>query len=514
MMSSSICRVFLKISLSYFELCPYNACMEKIKLSSADRSFFDLVSEAAFANPFGGRRIELDREILGGRKGGTWPQIVSDVSRHVRDRISVFDRDEPVRIQAFDGDCRPIIETVFLFDIFHRYAQAFDALIDQQTKAGSEPVDVTFAQAALNDFERRGFSRELAKRYFSLFFQLRRAFHFIDRGLLGNCPSMKQLRENLWNHIFTCDIQLYEQTLWNRMEDFSTLLLGPTGCGKGAAAAAIGRSGFIPFDVPANCFVKSFTDTFVEVNLTQYAETLLESELFGHTKGSFTGAVCAHEGVLSLCGKHGSVFLDEIGDISPAIQVKLLKVLEERVFAPVGSHSQRPFHGRVIGATHRSLDSLREQARFRDDFYYRLCSDCIVLPGLQQRIQESDQELDILTQHVVERITGQRNEALCRTVREVIDRRLGPNYHWPGNVRELAQCVRRVIIKRDYQGQVPTSDSGPADELSDHIRNGTIRAEDLLSRYCKTLYNRFGTYEEVARRADLDRRTAKRYVHL
>jgi transcriptional regulator of acetoin/glycerol metabolism len=180
----------------------------------------------------------------------------------------------------------------------------------------------------------------------------------------------------------------------------------------------------------------------------------------------------------------------------------------------VGSHTQHPFHGRVIGATHRSLDSLRQQARFRDDFYYRLCSDCIVLPSLQQRVQESSEELDILTQHVVQRITGQPNEALCRTVREVIDRRLGPNYHWPGNVRELAQCVRRVIIKRDYQGQIAQSGSGPTDVLSDHLRNGTLRAEELLSRYCKMLYDRFGTYEEVARRADLDRRTAKRYVHL
>jgi len=488
--------------------------MAKIRLSATDQTFFGLVSEAAFANPFGGRRIELDREILGGRKGGTWPEIVSDVSRHVRDRISVFDQNGPVRVQDFDEGSGRIIEAVFLFDIFHSYVQQFDELIDQQIRAGSDPADVTFAQETLGDFVRRGFSKELAKRYFSLFFQIRRAFYFIDRGLLGNCPSMKQLRENLWNHIFTCDIQLYEQTLWNRMEDFSTLLLGPTGCGKGAAAAAIGRSGFIPFDVPKNHFVKSFTDTFVAVNLTQYAETLLESELFGHTKGSFTGAVCAHEGVLSLCGKHGSVFLDEIGDISPAIQIKLLRVLEERLFAPVGSHTQHPFHGRVIGATHRSLDSLRQQARFRDDFYYRLCSDCIVLPSLQQRVQESSQELDILTQHVVQRIIGQPNEALCRTVREVIDRRLGPNYHWPGNVRELAQCVRRVIIKRDYQGQIAQSGSGPAEVLSDHLRNGTIRAEELLSRYCKMLYDRFGTYEEVARRADLDRRTAKRYVHL
>jgi DNA-binding NtrC family response regulator len=326
---------------------------------------------------------------------------------------------------------------------------------------------------------------------------------------------MRQLRENLWNHIFTSDVRLYETSLWNRMEDFSTLLIGPTGSGKGAAAAAIGRSGFIPFDPKKRCFAASFTDTFVSVNLTQYAETLLESELFGHTKGSFTGAVASHEGLLSMCGRHGSIFLDEIGDISPSIQIKLLKVLEERVFTPVGSHDVRRFHGRVIAATHQPLAMLRKQGTFRDDFYYRLCSDCIELPSLSQRVQESPGELDILIAHTVTWITGQANETLCHRVRQVIDTRLGRDYTWPGNVRELAQCVRRVIIKQDYQGdQVTQTPETETESLADQIRAGSLRAEDLLARYCKILYKRFGTYEEVARRTDLDRRTVKRYVGL
>jgi DNA-binding NtrC family response regulator len=321
------------------------------------------------------------------------------------------------------------------------------------------------------------------------------------------------LRENLWNHIFTSDIRLYETSLWNRMEDFSTLLTGPTGSGKGAAAAAIGRSGFIPFDTRKNCFAAGFADTFVAVNLTQYAETLLESELFGHTKGSFTGAVSSHEGLLSLCGRHGSIFLDEIGDISPSIQIKLLKVLEERSFTAVGSHTVERFHGRVIAATHQPLDVLRKQGTFRDDFYYRLCSDCIELPSLYQRVQESPEELDILIAHTVTWITGQPNEALCQTVRQVIDTRLGRDYTWPGNVRELAQCVRRVIIKQDYQGDQPCQASAQAtDSLADQMRAGSLRAEDLVAQYCQMLYRRLGTYEEVARRTDLDRRTVKRYV--
>lgn len=488
--------------------------MERIKLNKEDRAFFTRISEAAFVNPFSQRRQTLDREITGVSKSAKWASIVPKVIETVREKLAQIDAHRIHRIQDFEASDQVMVGNVFLFDVFHAYMDQFDTLISEQVKQGSDCLEVTFSDQVIEALAQRGYNQELAYRYFSLFYQLRRAFYFIDKGLLGECQSMQRLRENLWNHIFTCDIQLYETSLWNRMEDFSTLLIGPTGSGKGAAAAAIGRSGYIPFDKKSRRFVPSFTDTFVSVNLTQYAETLLESELFGHTKGSFTGAVATHEGLLSLCGKYGSIFLDEIGDISPSIQIKLLKVLEERQFTPVGSHKTQRFHGRVIAATHQPLDVLRQQGTFRDDFYYRLCSDCIELPSLYQRIRESSSELDILIQHVVTWVTGQANESLCQTVRDVIHTQLGTEYTWPGNVRELAQCVRRVIIKRDYQGDraAQQSDDTAGDTLTDQIRAGSLRAEDLVAQYCKLLYKRLGTYEEVARRTDLDRRTVKRYV--
>ncbi|MCF7973412.1 MAG: sigma 54-interacting transcriptional regulator [Phycisphaerae bacterium] len=487
--------------------------MDRIKLNQADRAFFTLVSEAIFANPFGQKRQDLDRRILGVSQGARPVHTVAKVVERVTKKLAALDQGQIRRLQDFSEPDQAILSNVFLFHIFHGCIDPFDALIDAQAGQGCEGRVVDFADPVIRQLTQRGFTQELACRYFSLFYQIRRAYFFIDRGLLGVSPSMRQLRENLWNHIFTSDVRLYETSLWNRMEDFSTLLIGPTGSGKGAAAAAIGRSGFIPFDAKKKCFAASFTDTFVSVNLTQYAETLLESELFGHTKGSFTGAVAAHDGLLSLCGRHGSIFLDEIGDISPSIQIKLLKVLEERSFTPVGSHQVERFHGRVIAATHQPLDVLRKQGTFRDDFYYRLCSDCIELPSLCQRVQESPGELDILIAHTVTWITGQRHDALCRTVRGVIDRRLGADYAWPGNVRELAQCVRRVIIKQDYQGDFASQTRVSGGEtLADQMRAGSLRAEDLVARYCKMLYQRLGTYEEVARRTDLDRRTVKRYV--
>jgi transcriptional regulator with GAF, ATPase, and Fis domain len=113
------------------------------------------------------------------------------------------------------------------------------------------------------------------------------------------------------------------------------------------------------------CWKKqSFTRGFVPLNLSQYPETLIESELFGHKKGAFTGAVEAHEGVFSRCSPHGEIFLDEIGDVSTHLQIKLLQVLQERTFSPVGSHEKLRFRGRVIAATNQSLDALRDQSFF------------------------------------------------------------------------------------------------------------------------------------------------------
>jgi DNA-binding NtrC family response regulator len=128
--------------------------------------------------------------------------------------------------------------------------------------------------------KRRGFSADEATRFFAIFFQIRRAAHFIEQGLIGRSACMKEFRRRLWQNVFTHDIRTYERGLWNRMEDFSTLLLGETGTGKGAAAAAIGRSAFIPFDTRKGTFAESFTRGFVGVNLSQFPETLIESELF------------------------------------------------------------------------------------------------------------------------------------------------------------------------------------------------------------------------------------------
>jgi len=482
------------------------------RLTAAEKEFFSLVRRAGLANPFSDERMDLDRKIAGFApsqdNGERLNRAISEVNR----AIESLEKDEKSNINNFSGPDRPLVEAVFLFEFFYRYRSDFDHHIQAQIQAGDTPIKVPFAEPALALFHKRGFSEEEALRYFALGYQLRRAFFFIYRNLVGRSQAMTQLRLDLWTNVFTHNLDLYNRYLWSRMEDFSTLILGGTGSGKGTAAMAIGRSGFIPFDPQTGCFVESFTHSFVSLNLSRFPKTLLESELFGHKKGAFTGAIEDYQGVFDRCSPHGAILLDEIGEISAPIQIKLLQVLQDRVFSPVGSHHTHRFHGRVIAATNRTMDDIREKGRFRDDFFYRLCSDIITVPSLHQRIQEDPNELDDLIELIVTRLIGSPSPEIAGLVKEIIERRLGRDYQWPGNVRELEQCVRRVLLKRDYMGDRLPNGPELADRLTGSIVRGEINAQDLLAGYCTLLYRRHGTFEAVARKTGLDRRTVKKYI--
>ncbi len=494
----------------------YIYCMTKqLSLTPAEREFFKAVAQAAFTNPFSQTRVELDRKIAGSDAAMSWDDLVELAITRITERLALLRTSGRDDLKRYDTADRELLRTAFLFDIYHRYRQIFDDFILKQLAAGDTPIPVPFSKELLTAMSALGLDETSCHRYLGIFYQIRRAFYFIETALTGLSPSMHGLRLQLWNNIFTCSINWYEQHLWNRMEDFSTLLLGETGTGKGAAAAAIGRSGFIPFDGRTGRFSESFTRNFIAINLSQYPESLLESELFGHKKGAFTGAIENHEGIFSRCTPHGSIFLDEIGDVSAPVQIKLLQVIQERTFTPVGSHERQRFQGRVIAATNRPLDDLRRAGQFRDDFYYRLCSDIIVVPPLRQRIQEEPRELEALLSSILKRMIGEAAAPHARLVRETLNRDLGLHYNWPGNVRELEQAVRRIIITLHYRGDTTASSTiEPTERLLAGIEAGSMNAQELLAEYCGLLYRRFGTYEDVARTTGLDRRTVKKYVLL
>ena len=207
----------------------------------------------------------------------------------------------------------------------------------------------------------------------------------------------------------------------------TVLIRGETGTGKEVIARGIHEN-----SVHAE-------EPFIAVNCTALTDTLLESELFGHVKGAFTGATGGRKGYFELAG-NGTIFLDEIGDTSPDLQTKLLRVLQERRFYPVGGEAPRTTEARVIAATHQPIEKLITEGRFREDLYFRLKVVDINVPPLRER--PGDIEL------VAAALLGRIRDETQRDVRRISDdamKRL-QGYTWPGNVRELENALMRAAI--------------------------------------------------------------------
>ncbi len=475
-----------------------------------DCEFLDRVAKSAFTNPFGDERVLADRQAVGLNSEADFDEVLGRLLAELEKRLKTVMPAGRVDRCCYSGADGERITIGILFLVFHKHIDRLDALIQKQIAAGDESCEASFTAEVFDSLLECGFTQGEAAQYVAIFYQLRRAFYFINNSLIGNSPCMKQLRKRLWDNIFTNEGRWYIRCFWNRMEDFSTLLLGETGTGKGAAAFALGRSGFIPFVPSRHCFVESFTRAFVPINLSQYPETLIESELFGHRKGAFTGAVERHEGVFARCSPHGAIFLDEIGDVPEPVQIKLLQVLQQRTFSPVGGHEVCRFEGRVIAATNKNIGALRRSNAFRDDFFYRLCSDQIEVPSLRLRLQEMPSELEVLVRHMLRRMSGESEGDVLDRVLTALSKGVGKNYAWHGNVRELEQAVRCILLTGAYHGD-RWADRG-SDEWLAALERGDLTVGALTSEYCRRLFRRYGRYEEVARRTGLDWRTVKKHV--
>ncbi len=501
--------------------------------TAQERAFAEAVGQMAYSNPFLPERIESERVALGEAfdpHEADWNVRPGDDRDHhnlekllqksetllerARDRIAK-------RPELFEAD-RALYEDLVLTVLYHRYRTALDELITQPTVEGSDlRAGKLFralredAERALTFGERRFDFSEPLPHLFAGFFQIRRAFENIFRLILGVSRPAVRLRAAVWESIFTHDMRRYRRVLYAGMGDFTTLITGPSGTGKELVAQAIGRSRYIPFDAKQGKFREDFFGTFYAVNLAALSPTLIESELFGHKRGAFTGAVADRRGWLEVCPTLGTVFLDEIGEVDASIQIKLLRVLQSRTFSRLGETTERAFRGKIIAATNRNLADEMHAGRFRQDFYYRLCSDMVDVPALCERIADSEEELRHLVTHLAGRTVGDEAQALADEVLEWIEQNLGRDYPWPGNIRELEQCVRNVLIRRAYvppRSRFTQADPDAHDALLGPMLAGELTADELLRRYCTLVYASTGSYEATARRLGLDRRTVRAKV--
>ncbi len=486
-------------------------------LNTERYAFFAQIADLAFVNPFSREHEQAEWQIL---EINTQAKPVTDDRRELLVAKLDWHFQELTQqgrfdIRIYQGKTQDMMRLAWLVKVFYGYQQRFDDFIKAQTRAGDKSLELPFAQNILDEFEYVGFTQKKAIHFIALLFQLQRAYRFIDEAVSGNSDAIIDLRKRLWNNIFTFNPAWYLNYLCNRMEDFSLLLLGETGTGKSLVAKTIGCSGYIPFDAASRRFVESFTASFRAINLSQYSTGVLESELFGHKKGAFTGAIDTHPGLFAKCSRYGSVFIDEIGEIDIPIQVKLLNVLQDRNYSPVGSHEQQRFEGRVISATNRPIEQLMETGQFRADFYYRLCSDVITLPNLRERIEQNPTELRELIARLLARVIESPDEDLVDRIDARIHEVVPKDYHWPGNVRELEQCIRRICITGTYQGKLLAPANQAIDAIFQADTEGKyLSAQQLLQNYCRFLYGQHHSYETVARIANLDRRTVKKYIDL
>lgn len=348
---------------------------------------------------------------------------------------------------------------------------------------------------------------------FACLFQIRRAYYHINEFLWGDSAPIDRLRAEIWQSIFSHDFRRFGLLLYDRMETITTLVAGPSGTGKELTARAIGLSRHIPFHEKSGKFTELAGDAFHPVNIAALSPTVVESELFGHVKGSFTGAVTDRQGYFEQCQRGHAVFLDEIGELSPAVQVKLLRVVQNREFHRLGETKARPFSGKLIVATNRDFQKELAAGRFREDLYYRLCSDVITTPSLQQQIAGEQQRLRELAARIAHRQLGDWESArlIADDAMQVIENDLGADYDWPGNFRELEQCVWNVLIRKSYR---PLSQrrSQPEHPTIAAIRSGTATAQEIIASYCRAVYARTGSFAGTARIVGLDQRTVKKHV--
>ena len=298
----------------------------------------------------------------------------------------------------------------------------------------------------------------------------RHQFH----NIIGKSPRMQ--------HIYRLieDISDYEATV---------LITGESGTGKELVARAVHYSGSRHFK------------PFVTVNCSALAENLLESELFGHVKGAFTGAIRDHIGRFQAADS-GTLLLDEIGDISPVIQLKLLRVLQEKEFERVGDSHPIQVDVRVIACTHQDLKEKVRRGVFREDLYYRLNVLEIKIPPLRERMED----LPLLIAHFVSRFENKFKMTVESITDEVFNAFM--KYHWPGNVRELEHCIERAVILS--RGEAITHSHIPPEIVTQMKKKETqliIHKEKEPQKILNILYQTDWNKAKAARLLGISRKT-------
>jgi len=493
--------------------------MHKLKLDF----LLENIHSLAFVNPFAGQRDEIEGTIISqmGQTEKPWirnskftnefNQVLYWVEQGEQSLLSGMAKGYGSAVRAEQ------MASLAYFSLYHELVDDLDALIE------SEEPDSTANRKLFKKIESgikkrrplvsggRSAMWEKPEHLFACFYQLRRAFLCLFNEIVGWSEPVRALRVRVWESVFTKDMLSYQQWMHESVGRFPTLILGPTGSGKEIVARAIGLSRFIPYDPSSGQFASNPKKSFCPVNLSALTETLIESELFGHRKGSFTGAMRDHPGIFQTAGQYGTVFLDEIGEVPESIQVKLLRILQSGEFQAIGGDAPSFYEGKIIAATHRDLSEEVRMGGMREDFFYRLCGDQVNTVGLEKILSANPKEIENSINYICSKLFGKEGaRELSARVVEKLKSVLPRNYSWPGNFRELEQAVRNIIVHDEF---VPLGQGGRTElDIRETYRSTQLSLSEWSQIYARKAYENAGSYREAARRLDADQRTVKKLV--
>ena len=406
---------------------------------------------------------------LAALKDGGFDVVLTDLRMPGMDGIELCDRivsnrpDIPVIVMTAFGSLEAAVEAI--------RAGAYDFV--------TKPIEMDVLALALGRAARH---RALERKVRILSQTVEQSKEFGE--LLGSSPAMQRVYDRLARVAAT---------------DVTVLITGESGAGKDLAARAVHHKG------PRR------DGPFVAINCSAVPETLLESELFGHMRGAFTDARADRQGLFQQA-EGGTLFLDEIGELSLALQPKVLRALEERMVRPVGSSTEVPIDVRLIAATNRDLESAVEEKRFREDLFFRLNVVQIALPPLRSR----GSDVLLLAQHFIELSAARFSKPVTGISQNVAQKLL--DYDWPGNVRELRNAMERAVALTMYE-QVAVEDlperirsyrtSRVLPETNDPAE--LLPMEEVERRYIRHVLRAVGGNKTLAARVlGLDRRTLYR----
>lgn len=444
--------------------------MKKILLVDDDHVTLELLREVFEKDEYlvtMANSAERALEILREEK---FPVVLSDIRMLGMDGIELL-----ANIRKTDASCFVILMTGF---------GNVDGAVKAIQEGAFDYISKPFRIQELKNLVTRAFKQWTSLKLEKVSTQSRELFP--KKKLIGNSPLI---------------LEVYKSLARAALSSSSVLITGESGTGKELVAKAIHEN--------SNRRDKKF----VAINCGALSEGVLESELFGHVKGSFTGALADKVGLLEEADR-GTLFLDEIGDVSPSLQVKLLRVLQEGEFKRVGSLEVKQVNIRVIAATHRNLDEMIKAGKFRDDLLYRLKVIEIHLPALRDRVED----LPELVNHFLAHCSAQ-NKKVSHISPEAMQLLL--HYSWPGNVRELehsieravAMCSGAVLFADDFPALLTSAMPIAVEKRSSSLED--MEKEHILTTLKDTNYNKSKTSEILGiDRATLYRKAQKYGIEL